>query len=204
MELVNCRRGFFPRLTFHPYRLRLANVSLKVFSNEYARFITAKGLEKNNMTKKSSQSEWTAARLKCPVLAVDAIIQFEDGSIVFVKRKNPPFQDWWALPGGTVEIGETVEQALRREAEEETGLQVDPVRLVGVFSDPTRDPRGHTVSIGFLAQPIGGELHAATDAAAVNLFKQPPEKLAFDHRLILEKAMIFAEEEPRNIREKGQ
>lgn len=123
--------------------------------------------------------------MKSPTLAVDAVIFLEEGSIVLIRRRNPPFQGWWALPGGLCEQGETVEKALQREVEEETGLVVEPVQLIGVFSEPDRDPRGHTVSIAFLAKPTGGRLRAGSDAANVQAFQQAPQKLAFDHKRIL-------------------
>jgi 8-oxo-dGTP diphosphatase len=122
-----------------------------------------------------------------PRLAADIIIEFPDGEIVLVKRGIEPFKGRWAIPGGGVEIGETVEQAAVREAKEETGLDVKLTGIVGVYSEPGRDPRGHTVSIVYQAVPVGGEMKADTDAAEViktgNLFKNP---LAFDHELILE------------------
>lgn len=129
--------------------------------------------------------------MRTPVLAVDAVIVVENQAVVFVRRRNPPFQGCWALPGGLCEMGETVEQAVRREAEEETGLRVEIERLIGVFSDPTRDPRGHTVSIAFLTHVVGGRLRAGSDAAQVQAFKEPPEELAFDHRRILAVAGVF-------------
>jgi len=86
-----------------------------------------------------------------PVVAVDVLIRKDDG-YVFIKRKNEPYRGCWAIPGGLVEYGETVEQAAEREAKEETGLDVKLIRLVGVYSDPTRDPRGHCISIAYLAE----------------------------------------------------
>jgi 8-oxo-dGTP diphosphatase len=127
-------------------------------------------------------------KMNSPMLAVDAVIFLEDDSIVLIRRRNPPFQGWWALPGGACEQGETVEQTLQREVEEETGLLVEPVQLIGVFSEPDRDPRGHVVSIAFLAKPTGGQLRAGSDAANVQAFQRVPEKLAFDHRRILSAA----------------
>ncbi|RLI93992.1 MAG: hypothetical protein DRO90_02530 [Candidatus Altiarchaeales archaeon] len=126
---------------------------------------------------------------KFPRLTVDAVI-LKNNSIILVKRKNPPFEDMWALPGGFVEYGETVENAILREVKEETGLDVKIDRIVGVYSDPDRDPRGHTVSICFLCHPIGGKLIANTDtkdAKKFNLSELP--RLAFDHEKIISDAL---------------
>lgn len=120
-----------------------------------------------------------------PLLTVDIVIIYQ-GKLVLVKRKNPPFQDRFALPGGFVEVGETVETAAVREAMEETGLEVRLLKLLGVYSDPSRDPRGHTVSVCFLA--LGsGNLKAGSDAKDAGLFgiDEIPE-LAFDHNKIIE------------------
>ncbi|RLG92297.1 MAG: NUDIX hydrolase [Candidatus Hecatellales archaeon] len=125
---------------------------------------------------------------KKPVLTVDVVIRVEEG-FVFVRRANEPYRGYWAIPGGIVEYGETVEEAAKREAKEETGLEVRLVKLIGVYSDPKRDPRGHYVSIAYLAEPIGGELKASTDAKEVAVFKKKPEKLAFDHEKIFEDAL---------------
>lgn len=117
-----------------------------------------------------------------PKLAVDIIIEYPDGEIVLVKRDYEPFRGHWALPGGGVEIGETVEQAAIREAEEETSVIIRLNRIVGVYSDPDRDPRGHTVSIVYHATPVGGGLKAGSDAAEVlktSGYLDIP--LAFDH-----------------------
>lgn len=127
----------------------------------------------------------TMGEKKFPSLTVDIIIE-KDGGIVLVKRKNNPFKGSWAIPGGFVEYGETVEDAARREAKEETGLLVELKGLVGVYSDPERDPRGHVVSICYSAREKGGSLHPDTDAADVKVFKEIPwNKLAFDHEKIL-------------------
>lgn len=125
-------------------------------------------------------------RNKGPGLAVDAII-LDGEAVVLVKRKNRPYAGMWALPGGFVEYGETVEDAVKREVLEETGLLVEIEKLVGVYSDPNRDPRGHTVSVVFLCRKAGGRMKADSDAADVGVFplaKLPP--LAFDHRKIIE------------------
>lgn len=124
---------------------------------------------------------------KSPALTVDIIIQRKDRSIILVKRRKPPFKGEWAIPGGFVEYGETVEAAAVREAKEETGLDVELVKILGVYSDPNRDPRGHTVSITFLAREVGGQPMADTDAKEVQAFPSSslPPKLAFDHERML-------------------
>lgn len=125
---------------------------------------------------------------KKPSLAVDVLIRMRDG-IVLVKRKNEPYRNCWAIPGGFVEYGETVEAAARREAKEETGLEVRLGGLLGVYSAPDRDPRGHVISICYYANGEGGELRPASDAADVKVFKDVPwSNLAFDHAKILEDA----------------
>jgi 8-oxo-dGTP diphosphatase len=123
-----------------------------------------------------------------PKLMVDVIIPSEE-RIVLIRRANDPFEGQWALPGGFVEVGETVEQAARREAAEETGLAVELAGLVGVYSDPERDPRGHNVSVAFLARVLSGELSAATDATEASLLDPGTVELAFDHRRIIADAM---------------
>jgi 8-oxo-dGTP diphosphatase len=129
---------------------------------------------------------------KSPLLAVDIVIRRKDGTTVLIKRLNPPFKDCFAIPGGFVEYGETVERAAEREAEEETGIKVGNLRLVGVYSDPTRDPRGHVISITFLADELGGEMKASTDAKEVRAFRKIPDKLAFDHSKILTDALAMS------------
>lgn len=89
-----------------------------------------------------------------PLLTVDAVIIL-NGKIVLVKRNNYPFKNEFALPGGFVEVGETTEAAAIRESFEETGLSIDLIKLIGVYSDPSRDPRGHTVSVCYLATGHG-------------------------------------------------
>ena len=131
---------------------------------------------------------------KTPTLTVDAIIKTNDDKVVLVKRKNPPYKGWWALPGGIVEYGETVEEAVKREVKEETGLEVEIEKLVNVYSDPNRDPRGHFISICFLCRMIGGTLEAATDAAEVSVFPLKEVrnlKLAFDHKKMLKDAKLI-------------
>ncbi|HSK99827.1 MAG TPA: NUDIX hydrolase [Rubrobacteraceae bacterium] len=123
-----------------------------------------------------------------PKLTVDVVIISEEG-VVLIRRGTEPFAGQWALPGGFVEVGETVEEAAIREAAEETGLAVEVARLVGVYSDPERDPRGHNVSVAFLARVLSGELSAATDASEVALIDPSSVELAFDHRRIVNDAL---------------
>jgi len=130
--------------------------------------------------------EW-AMIPKTPLLTVDGIVQNRQGRILFVRRRNPPFQGQWALPGGFVDVGETVEAACARELREETGLNVTVGRLVGVYSDPTRDPRGHTVGIVFACACASGTAAAGDDALEARwLTPGEARPLAFDHERILE------------------
>lgn len=125
-----------------------------------------------------------AAR-KHPSVTVDGLV-LVDGRLVAVIRRNEPFKGMPALPGGFVELGETTVEAVVREVEEETGLRTKVVRLVGVFSDPNRDPRGHTVSIAYGLEAVGGTLTAGSDASDLILIDpERPPALAFDHNEIV-------------------
>ena len=123
-----------------------------------------------------------------PVPTVDIIIEIEDGGekkIVLIERKNPPAG--WAIPGGFVDYGESLEDAARREAKEETGLDVTLVRQFHTYSDPARDPRQHTMSTVFIAA-ANGRPDGADDALRAELFplNDLPSPLAFDHAQILD------------------
>jgi 8-oxo-dGTP diphosphatase len=132
-----------------------------------------------------------------PAPTVDIIIEIGDESsddsddsratrqIVLIKRKNEPHG--WAIPGGFVDYGESVASAARREALEETSLEVELVELFHVYSDPARDPRGHTVSTVFIARS-GGTPIAADDAAGIGVFTRDtlPDDVVFDHPRILD------------------
>jgi 8-oxo-dGTP diphosphatase len=124
---------------------------------------------------------------KTPALTTDCVIVDAAGRVLLIRRGNPPFKGDYALPGGFVEIGETVEEACRREVLEEVGLTVGDLRLVGVYSDPARDPRGHTVSVAFLARLTRASApRAGSDAAAVEwVVDWRNLTLAFDHGQIL-------------------
>ncbi|MEM5883017.1 MAG: NUDIX hydrolase [Candidatus Aenigmatarchaeota archaeon] len=120
-------------------------------------------------------------------LAVDGIVE-NGNKILLIKRASEPFEGMLALPGGFVEEREKVEQALIREIEEETSIVVRPKEILGVYSDPGRDPRGHTVSIVFVCEVAGGELEAGGDAQDVDWYELKKinlKKLAFDHAKIL-------------------
>lgn len=123
-----------------------------------------------------------------PKLMVDVVIPAERG-VVLIRRASEPFEGKWALPGGFVEVGETVEEAADREAAEETSLAVEVARLIGVYSDPERDPRGHNVSVAFLARVLSGELAASSDAAEVAVLDPSSVELAFDHARIIQDAL---------------
>jgi len=136
-------------------------------------------------------------KLKTPFLTVDIIILYEKG-IVLIERKNPP--PGWALPGGFVDVGESVERAAVREAKEETSLDVRLVEQFQVYSRPDRDPRFHTVSVVFIGKGTG-TLKGRDDArrAAVYARDTLPETIAFDHRAIIEDYFRYVEtgERPR-------
>ena len=122
---------------------------------------------------------------KNPVPAVDLIIEIEGQGLVLIERLNPP--PGWALPGGFVEVGESLEQAAVREAKEETCLNVKLLGQFHTYSDPKRDPRMHCISTVFIARATGTP-RAEDDAKSVAIYPkdQLPDVLAFDHRQILE------------------
>jgi 8-oxo-dGTP diphosphatase len=127
-----------------------------------------------------------------PMLTADVVVladASEDARVLLIQRGNPPFAGSWALPGGFVEEGEQVADAVPRELVEETGLKVDPgsLELLGVYDTPGRDPRGWTVSVVYIARvPAESTVAGADDASDARWFKleELPE-LAFDHALIV-------------------
>ena len=121
---------------------------------------------------------------KNPVPTVDIIIEVDLGGVILIKRKNPPMG--WAIPGGFVDYGETLEEAAVREAKEETNLDVELVRQFHTYSDPNRDPRHHTISTVYIAK-ARGKPQAGDDALALGFFTESnlPDEIAFDHRSIL-------------------
>ena len=120
------------------------------------------------------------------ILAVDALT-VKDKKILLIKRRFAPFKGFWALPGGLVEKNETIKQALIREAKEETGLDIIPVRLVGIYDEPERDPRG-IVSVAFLCKPKNAKTKPGEEVLDVKFFpleEAVKMRLAFDHNKMI-------------------
>jgi len=124
-----------------------------------------------------------------PKITVDGVL-FKDDKILLVQRKYPPFQGMWALPGGFVEYGETTENAVVREIKEETGLETTIQSLLGVYSNPNRDPRGHTISVVYILEKSKGMVTGGDDAAKARFHRinMLPE-LSFDHDTIVKDAI---------------
>jgi ADP-ribose pyrophosphatase YjhB (NUDIX family) len=119
-----------------------------------------------------------------PIPTVDIIIEIESKGIILIKRKNPPYG--WAIPGGFVDYGESLEEAALREAKEETNLDVEQLKQFHTYSDPQRDPRHHSISTVYVAKGRG-KPRAKDDAIEIGIFTESslPREIAFDHRLIL-------------------
>lgn len=144
-----------------------------------------------------------------PMLTADCIVIDSARHVLLVERRNDPYRGCWALPGGFMEMDETIEQCAARELKEETGIEIDTsdLTLVGVFSALDRDPRGRTVTAAYMAHVAEGTpAHAGDDAAALRwwpLSTLPP--LAFDHQAVIHSAIATEGEEvhppPQNIRQ---
>jgi 8-oxo-dGTP diphosphatase len=125
---------------------------------------------------------------KLPRLTVDSFVKDGRGRLLLVRRGRPPFRGRWALPGGFCEWKETTEECCARETLEETGVTVKVGKLLGVYSDPDRDPRGHTVTVLYAARPVRGEAKGADDAAEARWFTRKEIRglaFAFDHGEII-------------------
>jgi 8-oxo-dGTP diphosphatase len=123
---------------------------------------------------------------KTPALAADCVVFDADNRVLLIRRGHPPFKGQYAIPGGFVEIGETVEAACRRELMEETSVKVGKLRLVGVYSAPGRDPRAHTASVVFATRVARARPAAGDDAAAAEWVANWKRlDLAFDHAVVL-------------------
>lgn len=140
-----------------------------------------------------------------PAVTVDIAIVTRDDKpqVLLIRRKHGPFADCWALPGGFVDMDESLEAAARRELIEETGVEAASLIQIGAFGDPQRDPRGRTISVVYLARVDPGEVQpqAADDAAEVGWFSLTrPPKLAFDHKEILAHVRKRLKEHPSRLR----
>ena len=126
------------------------------------------------------------SKFKNPVLTTDGLI-LEKNKILLVKRAIYPFSGYWGLPGGHVDYGERLEEALKREMKEELGIKVKIKKLIGVYSDPKRDPRYHTVSVVYYCQKNKGKIKLNYESSEFKFFslKNLPKKIGFDHRKIL-------------------
>ena len=136
---------------------------------------------------------------KKPSLTADIFIFDEKFNFILIKRKNDPYKDCWALPGGFVEYGESVETAAIREAKEETSIDVELKGLVNVYSKPDRDPRGHTVTVAYIAKGNISKRKADSDAKEIGLFKiedLDEINIAFDHQQIIEDCFKKAKNSP--------
>ena len=114
-----------------------------------------------------------------PILAVNGVVKFQ-GGIILTKRTIKPFKDYWHLPGGSVKKNEQIIDALKRKVLDETGLTIEVEKLLGIYDDTSRDPRGHWISLCFLAKATEGEARKE-----VKVFKKLPRKIGFDHKKIL-------------------
>jgi 8-oxo-dGTP diphosphatase len=131
----------------------------------------------------------TGRRPVTPLLAADCVVVDAKGRLLLIRRGHEPFAGALALPGGFVEVGETVEDACRRELMEETGVKAGRLLLVGIYSDPRRDPRGHTASVVFATRVRSAKAQAGDDAAAVTWVEDwRGLSLAFDHAKVLRDA----------------
>lgn len=131
-------------------------------------------------------------------VTADMLINYQQKGLVLIQRKWPPYQSHWALPGGHVDVGEedTLTAAIRETAEE-TNLVVRPemVRLLGIYSDPMRDPRGHYVTAAYYCTVLEGELKALDDAQNIDVFPfdNLPDQIAFDHGDIIRDYLTLTE-----------
>ena len=137
------------------------------------------------------------AEHKNPSLTADIFIFDDDLNFILIKRRNDPFKDCWALPGGFVEYGESVENAAVREAKEETSIDVELIDLVNVYSQPDRDPRGHTVTVAYTAKGDLTSKKADSDAKDIGIFNVhdiDEIDIAFDHDKIIKDCLKLVED----------
>lgn len=130
---------------------------------------------------------------KIPSLTTDIFIFYNNFNFILIKRKNDPFKNYWALPGGFVDYGECVEDAAIREAKEETSIDVKLENLINIYSKPDRDPRGHTISIVYSAKGNLEDRKANDDACDIGIFNKDElskVNIAFDHEKIIKDCLI--------------
>lgn len=130
---------------------------------------------------------------KIPSLTTDIFIFDNNFNFILIKRKNDPFKNYWALPGGFVDYGECVEDAAIREAKEETSIDVKLENLINIYSKPDRDPRGHTISIVYSAKGNLEDRKANDDACDIGIFNKDElskVNIAFDHEKIIKDCLI--------------
>ena len=125
-----------------------------------------------------------------PMAVADCVI-VKNNKILLIKRATTPYKDWWCLPGGLMDVGETIEQTAIREAKEETGITARIISLVGTYSGPKRDPRGTTVSICYLMRPVKITSEHDNEVSDVRFFpfNKLPAKLGFDHKKMISDAL---------------
>lgn len=170
----------------------------KVVLTEAGRALLSEFETRTRIARSQVQNLW-----KKPWVTADGIVVIED-QIVLIKRGREPFKGMHALPGGIVEYGETVEECVVREFEEETGLRTRVLDLVGVYSAADRDPRGHFITVAFNLQPIGGTLRGGDDAADAGLFPLDRlPQLAADHLRILTDALARRDRHRSRIEKSG-
>jgi 8-oxo-dGTP diphosphatase len=121
------------------------------------------------------------------MIGVDGIL-FRNGAVLMVKRAYEPYKDHWVVPGGFVEYKERLEDAIVRETKEESGFDAKVKKLVGIYSDPERDPRGHIISICFLLELKGGKAKTSSETSEVKFFKKLPDKIGADYRKMIKDA----------------
>jgi 8-oxo-dGTP diphosphatase len=125
-----------------------------------------------------------------PYISTDCVVFDELDRVLLIRRKNDPFRGQYAFPGGFIDVGETAEHAARRELKEETGIDARDLQLIGVYSDPGRDPRHHTITIAYIVFVQGQTAAAGDDAASAQFVAHAErETLAFDHNIILRDAL---------------
>ncbi len=135
------------------------------------------------------------ANYKIPSITADIFIYDDDFNFILIKRKNDPYKGCWALPGGFVEYGESVETAAVREAKEETSIDVELKDLVNVYSKPDRDPRGHTITVAFTARGDMNKRKADSDAKEIAIYSAEnldEIDIAFDHKKIIRDCLKIA------------